>query len=101
MLSASFGLISVFALHFLGGTVTQNLSSLDWAGYIINSDSVNPKPVVTSISGSWIVPEITASENAFMQGREQTTEKKKSQKQKTSHDDSVSVELAKDEYQKD
>jgi hypothetical protein len=45
--------------------------------------------------------EITASENAFMQGREQTTEKKKSQKQKTSHDDSVSVELAKDEYQED
>jgi hypothetical protein len=45
--------------------------------------------------------EITASENAFMQGREQMTEKKKSQKQKTSHDDSVSVELAKDEYQED
>ena len=45
--------------------------------------------------------EITASENAFMQGREQTTEKKKNQKQKTSHDDSVSVELAKDEYQED
>jgi len=45
--------------------------------------------------------EITASENAFMQGREQEPEKKKSQKQKTSHDDSVSVELAKDEYQED
>ena len=45
--------------------------------------------------------EITASENAFMQGREQTAEQKKSQKQKTSHDDSVSVELAKDEYQED
>jgi hypothetical protein len=45
--------------------------------------------------------EITASENAFMQGREQTTDKKKSQKQKTGHDDSVSVELAKDEYQED
>jgi hypothetical protein len=45
--------------------------------------------------------EITASENAFMQGREQTAEKKKGKKQKTSHDDSVSVELAKDEYQED
>jgi hypothetical protein len=44
---------------------------------------------------------ITASENAFMQGREQTPEKRKRQKQKTSHDDSVSVELAKDEYQED
>jgi hypothetical protein len=45
--------------------------------------------------------EITSSENAFMQGREQTPEKKKNQKQKTSHDDSVSVELAKNEYQED
>jgi hypothetical protein len=45
--------------------------------------------------------EITASENAFMQGREQTPEKRKSQKQKTSYDDSVSVELAKDAYQED
>ena len=45
--------------------------------------------------------EITASENGFMQGREQTVEQKKGQKQKTSHDDSVSVELAKDEYQED
>ena len=45
--------------------------------------------------------EMTASENAFMQGREQKPEKRKNQKQKTSHDDSVSVELAKDEYQED
>jgi hypothetical protein len=45
--------------------------------------------------------EITVSENAFMQGREQTAEQKKGQKQRTSHDDSVSVELAKDEYQED
>ena len=45
--------------------------------------------------------EITASENAFMQGREQKPEKRKRQEQKTSHDDSVSVELAKDEYQED
>ncbi len=45
--------------------------------------------------------EITASENAFMQGREQEPEKKKNRKQKTNHDDSVSVELAKDQYQED
>ena len=45
--------------------------------------------------------EITASENAFMKRRGQMTEKKKSKKQKTSHDDSVSVELAKDEYQEE
>jgi hypothetical protein len=43
--------------------------------------------------------EITASENAFMQGREMKPEKRRLQK--NSHDDSVSVELAKDEYQED
>jgi hypothetical protein len=45
--------------------------------------------------------EISASENAFMQGREQEPPRRKVQKQKISHDDSASVELAKDEYQKD
>ncbi len=45
--------------------------------------------------------EITASENAFMQGREQRPEKSKSRKLKTTHDDSTSVELVKDEYQED
>jgi hypothetical protein len=43
--------------------------------------------------------EITASENGFMQGREQKPEKRKRQEQKNSHDDSVSVELVKDGYQ--
>ena len=44
--------------------------------------------------------EITAAENAFMEGREKQPEKRKSSK-KTGHDDSVSVELAKNEYQED
>lgn len=44
--------------------------------------------------------EITASENAFMQGREQATEKKAGKKQKTSHEDSVSVELEKTNIKK-
>jgi hypothetical protein len=44
--------------------------------------------------------EITAAENAFMEGREKKPEKKKNSKE-TSHDDSVSVELAKNEYQED
>lgn len=43
--------------------------------------------------------EITAAENAFMQGREIKPEKKKTKK--TSHDDSVSVELAENEYEED
>lgn len=44
--------------------------------------------------------EITASENAFMEGREMKMEKGKKAK-KTGHDDSVSVELSKQEYQED
>jgi hypothetical protein len=41
--------------------------------------------------------EITAAENAFMQGREMTPEKKKH----PTHKDTVSVELAENEYEED
>ena len=41
--------------------------------------------------------EITATENAFMQGREMTREKRK----RPTHKDTVSVELAEDEYKDD
>jgi hypothetical protein len=41
--------------------------------------------------------EITAAENAFMQGREMTPDKKKH----PAHKDTVSVELAEDEYEED
>ncbi|MCW4005875.1 MAG: hypothetical protein NWF04_04670 [Candidatus Bathyarchaeota archaeon] len=41
--------------------------------------------------------EITASENAFMQGREMNLKKNR----KATHDDSISVELSKQEYEED
>jgi hypothetical protein len=41
--------------------------------------------------------EITASENAFMQGREITPKKRK----RPTHKDTVSVQLAEDEYKDD
>jgi hypothetical protein len=41
--------------------------------------------------------EITAAENAFMQGREMTPDKKK----RPAHKDTVSVELAENEYEDD
>jgi hypothetical protein len=43
--------------------------------------------------------EITAAENAFMQGREMKPEKRKGKK--TTHNDTVSVELAEEEYTED
>ncbi len=44
--------------------------------------------------------EITAAENAFMQGREMTSKTAKRLK-KVNHKDSVSVELAEEEYSDD
>jgi hypothetical protein len=44
--------------------------------------------------------EITAAESAFMQGREMKPEKRKRRTQ-TDHKDTVSVELAEDEYEED
>ncbi len=44
--------------------------------------------------------EITAAENAFMQGREMKLKRIKKNK-KTSHTDTVSVELAEEEYTED
>jgi hypothetical protein len=41
--------------------------------------------------------EITAAENAFMQGREMTPKKRK----RPPHEDTVSVELTEDEYEED
>jgi hypothetical protein len=41
--------------------------------------------------------EITAAENAFMQGRDMTPDKKKH----PTHNDTVSVELAEEEYEED
>lgn len=43
--------------------------------------------------------EITPAENAFIQGREITPEKRKTKK--ISHDDTVSVELVEDDYLED
>ncbi len=44
--------------------------------------------------------EITAAENAFMEGREMKIKKERIAKKK-GHDDSISVELSKQEYEED
>lgn len=44
--------------------------------------------------------EITAAENAFMEGREMKMKKERKAKKK-GHDDSISVELSKQEYEED
>jgi hypothetical protein len=39
------------------------LTDLNWGGYAVASDFNNPQPVITGVSGSWVVPEIETSQN--------------------------------------
>ncbi len=45
-----------------------SLRLLQWSGYIVASDIQNFSPVVTSVSGSWVVPEAKSSENDAFSG---------------------------------
>lgn len=38
-------------------------TDLNWGGYGVASDFNNPQPVVTGVSGSWVVPEVAVSQN--------------------------------------
>ncbi len=38
-------------------------ASLNWAGYAAAFNFSDPKPVVTAVSGSWVVPRVQVSEN--------------------------------------
>ncbi len=41
-------------------------TDLNWGGYAVASDFNNPQPVVTAVSASWIVPQVTVSnDDAF------------------------------------
>ncbi len=46
---------------YSGTSAGRNLSSQDWAGYVVASDFTNPNPTVTAVSGSWMVPEVAVS----------------------------------------
>jgi hypothetical protein len=35
--------------------------SLDWAGYVVTSDILNPQPIVSGATGSWAVPTINVT----------------------------------------
>jgi len=38
-------------------------ADLNWAGYSVASNFSDPKPVVTGVTGSWVVPEVQISQN--------------------------------------
>ncbi len=40
---------------------SQRLTSSDWSGYTVSTDLLSPQVAVTSVSGSWVIPEVAAS----------------------------------------
>lgn len=38
-------------------------TDLNWGGYAVASDFNNPQPVISEVSGSWTVPEVSISQN--------------------------------------
>jgi hypothetical protein len=65
-LAAAALLIPPLIRSFLAGLSSRSLVSLDWAGYVVVSDSENPQPLVTGVNASWTVPQVTASQqNSF------------------------------------
>jgi hypothetical protein len=61
LLIGSVTILSAAVTPFLKTLQTQSLISLDWSGYGVSSNVLFPQPLVSSISGSWIVPAVTAS----------------------------------------
>ncbi len=65
MLVTSLSLLALFTSTF-AGSPSPSLISPNWAGYVIQSDISNAQPVVAGVSGSWTVPEVSAStQDAF------------------------------------
>jgi hypothetical protein len=44
-------------------TPPATTTDLNWGGYTAASDFNNPQPVITGVSGSWTVPQVTVSQN--------------------------------------
>jgi hypothetical protein len=61
MLVASLFLVSEFITIFFTSPQGESLLSLDWAGYSVFSDFANPEALVTSVGGSWAVPQVNIS----------------------------------------
>jgi hypothetical protein len=61
MLVLSLFLVIWFTHTFLGANLAQNLTSTDWAGYVVASDLINPQPLLRYVSASWTVPETEVS----------------------------------------
>jgi hypothetical protein len=61
MLLFSSFVIVLLAQIFLRPPIRENISSSDWSGYVVFSDSMNPAPVIRNVSASWVVPAVAVS----------------------------------------
>jgi len=61
LLIASVTILSSVITPFLRSLQTENVVSLDWAGYAVSSTQLAPQPQVLGVNGSWLVPKISAS----------------------------------------
>jgi len=62
MLLGSSFVIVLLTQTFLKPPIRENISSSDWSGYVVFSDSMNPAPVIRNVSASWIIPTVTVSQ---------------------------------------
>jgi hypothetical protein len=58
---AALFIFSTFVEPFLASLLTPKMVSQDWSGYVAFSDSQNPQRLVTGVSASWTVPQVTSS----------------------------------------
>ena len=62
MLLTSAVVLSLAGIVFVGTSVGLGISSKSWGGYTVTSSILNPQPVVTGVSGSWIVPRVSVTQ---------------------------------------
>jgi hypothetical protein len=61
-LVASLFLILPFVSSLFPPSSPPYLISLDWSGYVVVSDLQNPQPVFEGVNASWIVPQVTPTQ---------------------------------------
>lgn len=61
MLLVSSLILSLAGVVFVGTSVGLGISSKSWGGYTVTSSILSPQPLVSGVSGSWVVPNIAVT----------------------------------------
>ncbi len=62
LLVASVTILASVVTPFLRTLQTQNIISLDWAGYAVKSNILIQQPIITMVNGSWTIPTVQVSQ---------------------------------------